>query len=95
MRDLTRPDEGLSAGAFGIQPNPTRDEVTFSYLVDHVDNGMIVIKDLSGKVITSFVVGATSEQITWDSAGLAPGVYLVEFVNSGTVLKTEKLIVQR
>ena len=88
-------DEEPPKTQFRIHPNPAIDQVTFIF--DQVSGGKasIVIRDLTGKTIALQDISRSSDQITWNSASLAPGIYLVDLMNEGQVLKTEKLVIQR
>ena len=95
-RDLSRPADPTTAGAYGLQPNPARDLVTFQY--QHAaegDDGMVVIRQMNGQFIASIPMNGQQGQLTWSTSGIAPGTYLVEYLQGEHIIKTEKLIVQR
>ncbi len=94
-RDLTRPEEALSNSTFRLQPNPTRDDVVFFYDLEGASSGTIVIRDPAGKVLSSMLLSVGTEQANWNSVGLSPGLYLVEYHKEGTLISTERLIVQQ
>ena len=87
-------EEKASAAYFTMHPNPANGTVTFSYEPTGIGDHRITIRDLSGRVIAALPLNSQSSQ-TWNTTGLAPGTYLVEYVQGEQVLKTEKLVVQR
>ena len=78
-----------------VHPNPTSGAVIFSVEGCQGGNGQIVIRDLHGRIMASIRITAPAGQQTWNTAGLAPGTYFVEYLRGEQLQKTEKLIVDR
>src|SRR5690606_26217730 len=89
------PEEELPKAQFRIQPNPASEQVTFIFDQAIEVPASIVIRDLHGRTLASLPIADRKERSVWNTNDVAPGIYLVEFVHEGKVLKTEKLIVQR
>ena len=81
-----------NARPFSIQPNPATDQVTFTF--DHATGSSIMIRDLAGRSIASLDVRAHSDRITWNTARLAPGIYVAALVTDGSVIASQKLVVE-
>ena len=81
---------------FRIQPNPAKDQVTFTYsqALEDDPSESITIRDLGGKVIAMLPANATG-LTTWYAGELRTGVYMVEYVSAGSIVHQEKLIVAR
>jgi hypothetical protein len=94
-RDASVPMHSVSA--YGLQPNPTRSHVSFTYNdPEHAEEaGHIVVRDLAGRTMTTLLMNGPQGQQALDAGGLAPGTYVVEYLRSGEVVHTEKLIVQQ
>lgn len=85
------------ASAYGLQPNPARNWVTFSYdsSNDNADAGRIVVRALDGRMVTTLMMNGAQGQQIWDTRAMAPGTYLVQYLRGEEVVHTEKLIIQQ
>jgi uncharacterized delta-60 repeat protein len=79
-----------------VYPNPARGTVMFTYDDPLLSGqqGRIVVRDLSGRVVATLAINGTSGRHTWDVQGVAPGTYVVQYLAGNTVLHTERLIIQ-
>ena len=75
---------------FKLYPNPAQDRLKFS-IDPSIRKPSIVIFDLLGKTVLSQKNILNTTQL--NIAPLKAGIYLVQFSNASTILKTEKLIV--
>ncbi len=95
QRDITVPN--LAYGSYGLQPNPARQWVLFSY--DRGDEGAapgrIVVRDLLGRTMATLPMNGIQGQQVWDTQGVVPGTYLVEYRSGEQRLHMEKLIIQQ
>jgi hypothetical protein len=89
VADVTTPELGK------IYPNPNNGTMTFSYDLAAGSNGMLIMYDISGKKIDSFILkeGKNIEQISED--GLNGGVYFYEYVVDGNRINYGKIVIVR
>ncbi|MBK7384237.1 MAG: T9SS type A sorting domain-containing protein [Flavobacteriales bacterium] len=81
--------------SFRLQPNPASTSVAFNYALNsNVDQGRIIVRDLSGRTLETIRFSGQEGQRVWDTRDLVAGVYTVEFFNGSDLLHTEKLIIQ-
>jgi hypothetical protein len=84
-------ENGISISA---NPNPANSWVAFEYeLPFNVNNGEILVTDMHGRIIVSFMVAGTSGQQVWDTRQLEKGIY-VYTLKAGNASKQGKLVVQ-
>lgn len=87
----------VDASAYGLQPNPARNWVAFNF--DHgqqgVEDGRIDVRALDGRLIVSIPTNGMQGQRLWDTRGIAPGTYVIQFLRGGVIAHTEKLIIQQ
>ena len=74
--------------SFTIAPNPA-DELV---LVKGAGNKLLQVIDLEGRKVLEKLVDTDEEKIPVQ--GFAPGVYMLNLVDQGRVVGTEKLIIQ-
>ena len=84
-------------GEYRIQPNPARGWAAFNYDRKEIapENGLIIVREITGRVVATLPMQGPIGQQVWDTRGVSPGVYMVEFRSGGHLLHTEKLIVQQ
>jgi hypothetical protein len=80
---------------FRLWPNPANGNITFGHPTVTRSFDGITIRDLAGRIMTTLVNPGTTAVFTWDTTGLAQGIYLVEFKQLGKVVGTEKLVIHR
>ena len=85
------------ASAYGLQPNPARNWVTFNYNTHDSNSnaGRIEVRDLSGRMVTSLMMNGPQGQQIFDTRGIAPGTYLVRYLSGGELVHAERLIIQQ
>ena len=86
-------EDRLTWNAF---PNPVMNDETLTvYWKGHIDQGVISIYDLTGRIVKEQFNLSTDEGRTpLDLAGLSPGIYMVGIVSNGRRY-TKKIIVSR
>jgi Secretion system C-terminal sorting domain len=80
---------------FSIYPNPARD--VFNIYIQAIDpsfQGEIIISDVSGRTISKHPTYGTNLTLSLDISGFAAGMYLVQFQAKGSVIKTERFVVE-
>jgi hypothetical protein len=78
-----------------LAPNPTQTWSTVTYnLVSEPSDGLITVKDATGRVLLIERMTGKEGQVVLDTRGLAQGVYLVECSSKGVIIQTDRLIVQ-
>lgn len=95
IRDLTEPVE--YTGTYTLQPNPTRNWVAFNYQhkEDVSGKGYIAVRDLTGRTVSTIQMTGNVGQRVWDTTGIAPGTYSVQFIVEDQVVRSEKLVIQK
>lgn len=79
---------GVFASQFSISPNPTENEVAFSF-PDDIRSGKIAVSDYTGKIVMTSSI--TSLQKSLNVSTLETGVYLVTFDTPKGII-TKKLV---
>lgn len=79
-----------------VFPNPAKEQTLVAYFVPATSAGIhsVSLKTIEGKEVftQSILVGGSA--ITINLSGIASGLYFVELISNGAVLKTNKLTVQ-
>ena len=94
--DLTTSTDEIALPEYAVKvyPNPTADQIQVDMALDAVNDGIVVLADMTGRVIDirSFQQ-AQNRNFTFNAAKLANGTYIVRLATrEGT--KTTKVIVQ-
>ncbi|MCC6840172.1 MAG: T9SS type A sorting domain-containing protein [Flavobacteriales bacterium] len=63
-------------------------------LPGHTGAVYLVVRDAAGRVLHRYATSGQQGRHSWDTRGLAPGLYLVELHRDGGVERTERLVVQ-
>ncbi|MAT55517.1 MAG: hypothetical protein CMN32_13655 [Saprospirales bacterium] len=98
QQGLKRPEEVTFQQAEGMQlravPNPARDYTDFHFrLPEGVESARLVIRDLDGKTIESFLIEDQTGSIAWSTAKVRGGVYLYSIETDGITTLTKRLII--
>ena len=98
QQGLKRPEEVTFQQAEGMQlravPNPARDYTDFHFrLPAGVESARLVIRDLDGKTIESFLIEDQTGSIAWSTAKVRGGVYLYSIETDGITTLTKRLII--
>ena len=88
------PSTGKLNKLFAPVPNPTTGETELAFEVDgNASNVMIVVRDMSGKSVTSFPISARGKSsITLQLNSLSSGVYSCELVVDGKVTDSGRVV---
>ncbi len=79
-----------------LSPNPASDYVVLQFVEAPITNKAIVrITDAQGRVVTDMLVTTKSGLQQLDLGQLASGVYMVNIVDMGYVMQSEKLIIRQ
>jgi hypothetical protein len=81
-------DEENSNSFVNVWPNPFRDELNASFINDKSEDVKIVLFDLSGRMISSQIFGATEgiNQANISATEIANGSYILEIIKSDQVI---------
>ena len=83
--------EGLKLRAV---PNPAKDYTDFHFrLPAGVESARLIIRDLDGKTIESFLIDDQTGSISWNTAKVRGGVYLYSIEADGVTTQTKRLII--
>lgn len=80
------------SGFFIIAPNPTTDNVSVSYTGQVKTDFELNIRDISGR---STIRSQFAKDIKIDVSTLQSGLYLIQFLHEGKLIKTDKLIISK
>jgi hypothetical protein len=80
------------ASFFKIAPNPTTDNVFISYTGQTKTDFELNVMDILGR---SMMHSQFSKDIKIDVSALQSGLYLIQFLHKGKLMKTDKLIVSK
>lgn len=80
---------------FNIFPNPTSEKLNISY--ESVNNNItsMVVFDVLGNKVNSFDLPQTSSNFSIDLSKFTNGIYYVQFINNGTKIGGEKLVITK
>ena len=83
--------EGLKLRAV---PNPAKDYTDFHFrLPAGVESARLIIRDLDGKTIESFLINDQTGSISWNTVKIRGGVYLYSIETDGITTLTKRLII--
>ena len=77
-------------------PNPARDRVTFLLHPDQAVSVQLRIYNIAGELTGSLsaqVPAGRGQTLTWDTAEVAPGIYLVQVVKNAEVVETLRIAI--
>ena len=74
-----------------LYPNPNSGSFTLQFSAEQV-SGTLSITNLSGRTVISLPI--TTEKLEIQEEGLSSGVYFVTWIKDGTMVQTNKLIIQ-
>jgi len=70
-----------------VSPNPVGAQTAISYSLPHGASVGCVIYDAAGNLVSRLAAGtqaAGEHQLTWNAAGVRPGIYFCKLVADGT-----------
>lgn len=82
---------------YGARPNPFRPGGRIGFGLPRAGAVTLEVFDVRGRLVETLVEGALPagrHQLTWDAAGVAPGVYFVQ-LRSGGAREYRRLVVMR
>ncbi|MEO8066766.1 MAG: M43 family zinc metalloprotease [Flavobacteriales bacterium] len=81
--------------ALAVLPNPATVVATFEYVLPTgTGDGIIVVRDATGREVERLPLTNTEGQTLWDTRRVAPGAYSIELLYSGKRIATERLVVK-
>ena len=77
-----------------VSPNPANSDVTIKYRFPYpVSHPLISIRDLSGKELYSVKIALDEASYMIETAKFNQGIYLIQIMDSKTVLKSQQLVI--
>lgn len=78
-------------------PNPVKDYVIVYYEVpgEETSNSLIILTDSQGKLLSTFPLENSKNQITLNLKGIANGNYFLSLVQDRRIIETKKMIIGR
>jgi len=73
-----------------VYPNPSKDFVIIGYQFDKENEGMIEVRDISGRLMKSIPVKGMTDQLTVTTRTWNAGVYMFSLVVNDKVIETTK-----
>lgn len=84
------------ATAFGVYPNPARDQVLLRYdFGDSATTTSAVLRDAVGRIVATIPLDGTMGQKAFDVAQLTPGTYLIQYFSAVGLAGSVPLVVQQ
>ncbi len=95
-RVITRPYKPtVRHGSLVIAPNPAATYTNFAYTLQGAPKeAWLTVSDLAGRTLHRTRLVQQAGVVTWDTQGMATGVYTVTITEGGTAMRTEKLVLQ-
>lgn len=82
-----------TATEFIIYPNPNAGTFTLNYVVSNNDKAQLVIYDLSGRRIKTFLLSSSQNVAVIENAELSNGVYMYSIIVNEQIAQTDKLVI--
>lgn len=73
-------------------PNPFHNLITFHFSLSENESAQIVILDLTGNHILTFIINASTESLTISTDNLRPGVYFCQLKTETGIIESRKMI---
>ena len=83
-----------SLNSVKVYPNPAHGFTTFSYQLQKETKASLTIYDLTGKVISSFLINEQKGDILWDTRSHSNGMYIYELSIGTEKIATGKVTVE-
>ncbi len=84
------------SAAFGVYPNPSRDQVVLRYdFGDTATQLRAELRDAVGRIVASIPLDGARGQKVFDTTPFAPGTYLVQYLGANGLAGTVPLVIQR
>lgn len=77
-----------------FSPNPSNGLVNILYSTAFNKNSKIVVRDLTGRTITTQILQSTQGTSSIDLSSYPAGIYLISMVSGGSTVSTQKLILR-
>jgi hypothetical protein len=98
----TDEQDEFGEGTFDVYPNPASSAAYASFnVLGELNNAIIHITDISGKIVQSISVnhlpdGQAGKEFVQELnlSNFSQGVYLINFINDGELIKTRKLVIR-
>jgi hypothetical protein len=81
-------------GALALYPNPAGDQVYLNFGDGLRNQGILRCTDLSGREVWSRTLQPGYQVYRMDVSGMTGGIYLIQWIESGTVMATGKLLIR-
>jgi N-acetylneuraminic acid mutarotase len=78
--------------AFKLYPNPNQGQFTLAYQLS--ETGKLEIIDVTGKVVSTYILPMSAQHININAANLIQGVYVYKVIANGAILHTGKLLIE-
>lgn len=85
-----------------LYPNPANDQTLAEYVLDNLEPmdaaagiSRIELTDMSGRALLSRQLQASKGRVTFSTADLIPGLYMVRVMSGERILMVRKLVIQR
>jgi len=86
-------EENYLENAIQLFPNPNTGSMTLTYNLNEGDKGELIIFDLTGRKLNTYVLNSNSSYTTIEENNLSNGVYLYQVNINSKPVKTDRLII--
>ncbi|MFI5148776.1 MAG: S8 family serine peptidase [Bacteroidia bacterium] len=83
----------VTSAELHIYPNPNNGEMTVNYAITGDENAQLMIFDVNGKLMDSYLLKSDATSLQISNQNLANGVYMYRVVTSSRTLNTGRLVI--
>lgn len=79
--------------AFRLYPNPNNGNMTLDYALAENEKGKMIICDVTGKIISEYILNNASNKLVVSNDQLNNGVYFYHVILNNRIVKSDKIVV--
>jgi OmpA-OmpF porin, OOP family len=83
----------VNKAEFNIFPNPAKDDVTFEYTLDEGKDGVLILYNLMGEKMASYILPAEQNSVDFSTISMPDGVFVYKVAVDNNTIYTGKLII--
>jgi hypothetical protein len=78
-----------------VKPNPAKDYVILSYRMENEGTSDIEVRSQQGQLVYAGQTGSMQDELTLDTRGWKPGLYVVSLLHNGKLIESTKFTLAR
>jgi hypothetical protein len=78
---------------FTMYPNPNNGSMNLVYDIGAQDKGEVIIYDLSGRKINSYILNTNKNTLRIDENALENGIYMYSILINGQIVQSDKVVI--